>query len=230
MIGQPGPRVQCHVAAASSSDTETAPTQCQCMAAGTAPWLVQLPRVTAVTENPVQVGAISRLWLYVGFRLSSLHSSRFCFRSAERRSAGDARERADLTTERERELMTEKRAGKAERDFRCSILSRFDLRAPSSTDVTVLLLNQPKFSGGGGLAKTWRKRLLYDPLHRLRFELTIALFVLCFATRCSLVCSLQQMVKVTSPRCFFHFSSIFTTEILCKGNPAWLAVFLETCT
>ena len=37
MIGQPGPRVQCRVAAALSSDTETAPTQCQCMAAGTAP-------------------------------------------------------------------------------------------------------------------------------------------------------------------------------------------------
>ena len=121
MIGQPGPRVQCRVAAALSSDTETAPTQCQCMAAGTAPWLVQLPRVTAVTENLVQVGAISRLWLYVDFGFSSLHSNRFCFCLAERRSAGDARERADLATERERQLTTGKRAVRTERDFRCLI-------------------------------------------------------------------------------------------------------------
>lgn len=150
------------------------------MAAGTAPWLVQLPRVTAVTENPVQVGVISRLWLYVDLGLSSLHGSRFCFRLAERRSAGDAGERSNEVE-------------------------------------------------GGGLAKTWRKRLLYDPLHRPRFGLSIALFVLCFAPRRSLVCSLHLMAKVTSPRCFFHFLLIFTTKILCRGNPAWLAVFLETC-
>ena len=167
------------------------------MAAGTAPWLVQLPRVTAVTENLVQVGVISRLWLYVDFGFSSLHSIRFCFRLAERRSAGDARERTDLATERERQLTTEKRAERTERG--AQFLSKFDLRALSSTDVTVLLLNQRKLSGRRGLAKTWRKRLLYVPLYRSRYGLSIALFVLCFAPRGSLVCSLHLMAKVTSP-------------------------------
>ena len=57
---------------------------------------------------------------------------------------------ADLATERKRRLTTEKRAERTKHDFRCPIyllchwLSQlFDLRAPSSTDVPVLSLNQP---------------------------------------------------------------------------------------
>ena len=52
---------------------------------------------------------------------------------------------ADLATERERQLTTGKRAERAKRDFRCQFAAlSFDLRALSSTDVPVLLLNQPR--------------------------------------------------------------------------------------
>ena len=58
---------------------------------------------------------------------------------------------ADLATERERHLTTGKRAKTTLLYFRCPICRSaigqaprlFDLRAPSSTDVPVLLLNQP---------------------------------------------------------------------------------------
>ena len=47
----------------------------------------------------------------------------------------------DLATERERQLTTGKRAERTKRDFRCQFPALlFHLRAPSSTDVPVLLL------------------------------------------------------------------------------------------
>ena len=60
---------------------------------------------------------------------------------------------ADLATELERQLTTGKRAERTKHDFRCVPnlplchwpSQLFDLRAPSSTDVPVLLLNQPFF-------------------------------------------------------------------------------------
>ena len=52
---------------------------------------------------------------------------------------------ADLATEHERQLRTGKRAERTKRDFRCQFAALlFDLRAPSSTDAPVVLLNQPK--------------------------------------------------------------------------------------
>ena len=52
---------------------------------------------------------------------------------------------ADLATERERQLTTGKRAETTKRDFRCQCAALlFDLRAPSSTNAPVLLLNQPR--------------------------------------------------------------------------------------
>ena len=51
---------------------------------------------------------------------------------------------ADLATERERQLTTGKRWERTKRDFRCQFVALlFDLRAPSSTDAPVLLLNEP---------------------------------------------------------------------------------------
>ena len=50
----------------------------------------------------------------------------------------------DLATEREGHLTTEKRLGRTKLDFWCHWSSQlFDLRALSSTDVLVLLVNQP---------------------------------------------------------------------------------------
>ena len=58
--------------------------------------------------------------------------------------------KADLATGRERQLTTGKRAERTKHGFRCSFFSALPLvkpvvwfRAPSSTDVNVLLLNQP---------------------------------------------------------------------------------------
>ena len=61
--------------------------------------------------------------------------------------------KADLATGRERQLTTGKRAERTKHDFQCSIYRSvigqawptqlFDLRAPLSADVPVLLLNQP---------------------------------------------------------------------------------------
>ena len=62
-------------------------------------------------------------------------------------------QQADLATGRERQLATGKRAERTKHDFRCLICRSailchwssqlFDLRTPLSTDVPVLLLNQP---------------------------------------------------------------------------------------
>ena len=50
----------------------------------------------------------------------------------------------DLATEREGHLTTEKRLERTKLDFWCHWSSQlFDLRALSSTDVLILLLNQP---------------------------------------------------------------------------------------
>ena len=67
---------------------------------------------------------------------------------------------ADLATERERQLTTGRRSESTKRDFWCPIChsaigqaschhscrQTFDLRVPSSSDVPVLLLNQPSNS------------------------------------------------------------------------------------
>ena len=59
------------------------------------------------------------------------------------------RRRSFLATGREHQLATRKRAERTKHDFRCLICRSaigqqlFDLRAPLSTDVPVLLLNQP---------------------------------------------------------------------------------------
>ena len=67
-------------------------------------------------------------------------------------------EYADLATGRERQLVTGKRAERTKQDFqfpicRSAILCHwpsqlFDLRAQLSTDVPVLLLNQPNWEKG----------------------------------------------------------------------------------
>ena len=72
---------------------------------------------------------------------------------------GPAPYEADLATGREHQLTTGKRAERTKHDFRCSICRSailyhwssqlFDLRAPSSTDAPVLLLNQPIKSDEG---------------------------------------------------------------------------------
>ena len=94
----------------------------------------------------------AKIFLEVPPPPSPPHTARDCVNSARTAKDCDVTAHAnptfawaDLATERERQLTTGKRAETTKRDFRCQCAALlFDLRAPSSTNAPVLLLNQPR--------------------------------------------------------------------------------------
>ena len=79
---------------------------------------------------------------------------------------------ADLATKHERQLTAGKCAERTKRDFRCQFAALlFYLRAPSSTDAPVLLLNQRRVVFAREFVMTSRSFTVLAPFTRYHFAL-----------------------------------------------------------